>query len=172
MSGAILKKLKCGAGQLQPKTQKFLANGTVLILLAIGLGICLHFALPDVISVCFYPLIILAAAYGSKNMDSFFGKKIMQRLGDWSFSIYLIHQPIAYTFMTLGFYFNPEIKGAAMNVPPPKPSMLTAWMICLIFIIITLFLSRLTFKYIELPSRNWINNKFKTKDSKSNLQTL
>ena len=158
-------------GYKEDFAKKFFSNGSILILFTLGLFICLHFAVPDVISVSFYPLIILSAAYGSKNMDAFFGNKIMQRLGDWSFSIYLVHQPIAYTFFTLTAYFNPVIPGA-VNGPPPKPSMLTAWIICIIFITITIFLSWLSYKFIELPSRNWINNKFKTRDSKSNLQTI
>jgi peptidoglycan/LPS O-acetylase OafA/YrhL len=62
--------------------RKFFANGTVLIMATIGLLICLHFAVPDVISVSFYPLIILSAAYGSPKMNVVFGNKIMQRLGD------------------------------------------------------------------------------------------
>jgi peptidoglycan/LPS O-acetylase OafA/YrhL len=151
--------------------QRFFANGTILVLSVIGLCISLHFALPDVISVAFYPLIILSAAYGSKNMDAFFGKKLMQRLGDWSFSIYLVHQPIVYTFFMVQAYFNPVKQGATTG-PPPQPGYGTAWIICLIFIAIVLFFSWLSYKYIEVPSRNWINNRFKTRDAKSNLQTI
>lgn len=150
--------------------KRFFASGTALVISAVCLCICLHFAVPDVISVSFYPLIILSAAYGSKNMNAVFGNNIMQRLGDWSFSIYLVHQPVAYTFFMLQTYFNS--RQAAAAGPPPQPGMLTAWMICLVFITITLVLSWLTYKYIEVPSRNSINSKFKTHDAKSNLQTI
>lgn len=153
--------------------KKFLANGTILIICTVCLFICFHFAVPDVISVSFYPLIILSAAYGSKSMNLFFGNKLMQRLGDLSFSIYLVHQPIAYTFFTMMAYFNPAPSGANMAPPPPKPGMLTAWLICLLFIAIALLLSWLSYKYIEVPSRNWLNSRFKTRDSStSNLQTI
>ena len=79
--------------------QRLFANGTTLILSTLCLAICLHFGVPDVITVVFYPLIILSASYGSKNIDKLFGNKTMQKMGDWSFSIYMIHQPIVYTFL-------------------------------------------------------------------------
>lgn len=152
--------------------KQFFSNGTVLILSAIGFFVCLHFALPDVISVSFYPFIILSAAYGSKNMNTFFGKKIMQRLGDWSFSIYLVHQPVVYTIFMLMAYLNPAKPGAPAGPPRATPGLLSAWMICIIFIAVVLFLSWLSYKYIEVPARNLINNRFKTRDAKSNLQTI
>ena len=62
--------------------KNWLANGYTFLLLMLGLGLCLHFAVPDVFSVGFFPLMLLSAAYGSKNMDSFFGTKPLQRLGD------------------------------------------------------------------------------------------
>jgi peptidoglycan/LPS O-acetylase OafA/YrhL len=151
--------------------QRFLANGTALILSTLCLGICLHFGVPDVLTVFFYPLIILSAAYGSKNIDGLFGNKVMQRLGDWSFSIYLVHQPIVYTIFTLQAFFNPSGPGPSSG-PPPAPGLMTAWIICLVFIAFTLLLSWLTYKYVEVPSRNWINNRFKTRDVKSNLPTI
>lgn len=158
-------------GYQQGFGKKFFSGGSVFILLVVGLFACLHMAVPDVFSVAFYPLIILSAAYGSPGMNSFFGNKIMQRLGDWSFSIYLVHQPIAYTFFTLQFYLHPP-KAGSFFVAQPKPGMLMAWLICLIFVALTLLLSWLKYKVVEVPARNWINNKFRTRDSKSNLQTL
>ncbi len=159
-------------GYKEDFARKFFSNGTVLIIATVGLLICLHFAVPDVISVSFYPLIILSAAYGSPKMNVVFGNKIMQRLGDWSFSIYLVHQPIAYTVFTLAAYFNTASNEVNGSGPPPKPAILTAWIICLVFIAVTLLLSWLSYKYIEVPSRNWINNRFKIRDAKSNLQTI
>ena len=151
--------------------QRLFANGTTLILSTLCLAICLHFGVPDVFTVMFYPLIILSAAYGSKNIDKLFGNKVMQRLGDWSFSIYMVHQPIVYTFFTMQAFFNPAQPGLPAG-PPPPPGLMTAWTICLVFIAFTLLLSWLTYKYVEVPSRNWLNNSFKTRDIKSNLPTV
>lgn len=151
--------------------QRIFANGTTLILSTLGLAICLHFGVPDVFTVMFYPLIILSAAYGSKNIDKLFGYKIMQKLGNWSFSIYLIHQPIVYTFFTIQAYLN-SAKPGLPTAPPATPGLMVAWTICVLFIAFTLFLSWLTYRYVEVPSRNWINSRFKTRDVKSDLVTL
>ena len=159
-------------GYKEEWAKKFLASGTTLILATAGFAICLHFAVPDVLSVSFYPFILLSAAYGSQKIDAFFGNKVMQRLGDWSFSIYLVHQPIVYTYFTLVAYFNTAPSEGNAGGPPPPPPLLTAWLICLVFISITLFLSWLSYKYLEVPARNWINSKFRTRDAKGNLQTI
>lgn len=159
-------------GYKEEWAKQFLASGTMLMLATAGLAICLHFAVPDVLSVSFYPFILLSAAYGSQKMNAFFGDKVMQRLGDWSFSIYLVHQPIVYTYFTLAAYFNTAPSEENTGGPPPPPSLLTAWLICLVFIALTLFLSWLSYKYLEVPARNWINNKFRTRDAKGNLQTI
>ncbi len=151
--------------------KRFLANGTTLVLCTLCLLICLHFDVPDVFSVSFYPLIILSASYGSKNLNVLFGKKIMQRLGDWSFSIYLVHQPVAYTVFMVSAYFASK-SGAAPGPPPVKPGMFTAWIICLIFIAIVLILSWLSYKYIEVPSRNLINKRLRKACLKKKVKWL
>ncbi len=132
------------------------SNGYVILLLTLGLGLCLHFAVPDVFSVAFFPLILLSAAYGSQRMDAFFGTKPLQRIGDWSFSIYLVHQPLLYTIATIISYLNPPNPKAPAG-PPPSMDMLTGWLFCLIFIVFTLLVSFLTYRFVEVPARKWIN---------------
>lgn len=136
--------------------KRLFSNGYALLLFTLGLGVCLHFAVPDVISVAFFPLILLSAAYGSKNMDAFFGTKPLQRIGDWSFSIYLVHQPLLYTIGTIMSYLNPPNPNAPAGPPPPM-DMLTGWMICLVFVAFTLLVSFLTYRFVEVPARKWIN---------------
>ncbi|WP_169704817.1 hypothetical protein [Runella slithyformis] len=98
--------------------KQLFANGYALLLFTLGLGLCLHFAVPDVFSVAFFPLILLSAAYGSKNMDAFFGTKPLQRIGDWSFSIYLVHQPLMYTIATVMAYLTPpQSQGTGRAAP-------------------------------------------------------
>ena len=136
--------------------KRLLANGYVILLLTLGLGLCLHFAVPDVFSVVFFPLILLSAAYGSQRMNAFFGTKPLQSIGDWSFSIYLVHQPLLYTIATLISYLNPPDPKAPAG-PPPSMDMLTGWLFCLIFIAFTLLVSFLTYRFVEVPARKWIN---------------
>ncbi len=143
--------------------KSFFGNGTVFVLLALGMFACLHFGVPDVCTVAFFPFLLLSAAYGSPRMDAFFGTKPLQRIGDWSFSIYLVHQPILYTIEMVTAYLNPPKPGAAPAGPPPEPDRLMGWLTALAFIAITLLLSFLTYRFIEVPARNWINKRFDTR---------
>lgn len=144
---------------VEEAAKKVFASGYTFLILTLGLGLCLHFAVPDVFSVAFFPLMLLSAAYGSPNMDAFFGAKPMQRIGDLSFSIYLVHQPIAYTIVTVMGFLNPPNPNAPAG-PPPTPDMLTGWLICFVFIAFTLLVSNLTYRFVEVPARNWINGQW------------
>ena len=136
----------------------WLGNGYTLLGLTLGLGLCLHFAVPDAYSVSFFPLILLSGAYGSTGLNRLFGTRPLQRLGDWSFSVYLVHQPLMFAIGSVLAY--QSLGKPATGGPPPKPDMLTGWLICLIFIGVTLLLASLTYRFIEVPARNWINRRF------------
>ena len=139
--------------------KKILANGYAMGIAALALFTSMHFGLPDVISVSFLPFILLSAAYGSKSIDKLFATKALQRLGDWSFSIYLVHQPLMFTIGSAMSYLNLMNSNKPPAGPPPAPSMLISWGICLVFIAITLLVSSLMYRFWELPARRWINQK-------------
>lgn len=136
-----------------------LSNGYVLLGLTLLAFISMHFNLPDFITIIPFSFILLCGAYGSVGMDNFFSKTFLQRLGDWSFSIYLVHQPLLFTIGSVLSYLNPVDASKITTGLPPKPDMLTGWIICFAFLSLTLFISFLTYKYIEVPARNRINKK-------------
>ena len=131
--------------------KQLFSSGYTFLSLISGLVLCLHFAVPDVFTVLFFPCILLSAAYGNQNLNTILASKPLQRLGDWSFSIYLIHQPFLYQGAAL--LGNPEKTGIAV----PKMGMLISWLTCLIFVVFILFISYLTYRFIEVPARNFIN---------------
>ncbi|GAA4400965.1 acyltransferase [Nibrella viscosa] len=133
----------------------WLANGYALLLLTLGVGLCLHFGVPDVFTVSWYPFILLSAAYGSRQTDRILGTRPFQRIGDWSFSIYLVHQPLLFIFNNISVY--QSLGKPSAGGPPPKPDMLTGWLLCLIFVCITLLAARFTYQVIEVPARRWLN---------------
>ena len=49
----------------------------------------------------------------------------------------------------------------ATGGPPPKPDMLTGWLMCLAFIALTLLVSSLTYRFVEVPARKALNARFK-----------
>ncbi len=143
--------------------KKILGNGYLFVVLAIGLFGCMHLSFPDIITISFFPLLLLSGAYGSMGLDKFFATKPLQRLGDWSFSIYLVHQPLLFTLGSIISFLNPPNPGIKQTGPPPQPSTPTMWLICLVFICITLLVSFVTYQYIEVPARNLINGRYKKK---------
>ena len=151
--------------------KKVLANGYVLIGLVLASFVCMHFDLPDILSVLPFPLILLCGAYGSIGIDKFFAFKPLQRLGDWSFSIYLVHQPLIFTLVCITAYLNPVDLTKAASGPPPKPEMFAGWLICIVFIIVTLVVSYFTYRFIEVPARNRLNGKRKVVPQVKSLQS-
>lgn len=141
-------------GYKEDWAKQFFASGYTFSILVLGLGLCLHFGVLDVFTALFFPFILLSAAYGSHNLNVILATKPLQRLGDWSFSIYLIHQPFLYQGAAI--LGNPDKTG----MPIPKFDMLTSWVSCLVFILFTLFVSYLSYRFIEVPARNWINAKW------------
>ncbi|MBC7652646.1 MAG: acyltransferase, partial [Deinococcales bacterium] len=138
---------------------QFFANGYILIGLTLVSFISMHFNLPDFITIIPFPFILLCGAYGSVGIDNFFANKFLQKLGDWSFSIYLVHQPLLFTIGNIVSYLNPIDLTKPLTGPPPKLEMLTGWLICIAFLIITLIISFITYHYIEVPARNKLNKK-------------
>ncbi len=138
---------------------QFFANGYVLIGLTLVSFISMHFNLPDFITIIPFPFILLCGAYGSVGIDKFFANKFFQRLGDWSFSIYLVHQPLLFTIGNIASYLNPVDPTKPLTGPPAQLDMLTGWLICIAFLILTVGISFLTYRYIEVPARNRLNKK-------------
>lgn len=147
--------------------KKLFSSGYTFLFLVAGLALCMHFAALDVFTVLFFPFILLSAAYGNGNINSVLASRPLQKLGDWSFSIYLIHQPFLYQGAALiGI---PDKPGSLL----PKPGLLASWAICLGFIVFILFISYLTYRFIEVPARNYINENWgkRTRIYKKSLQT-
>ena len=135
--------------------KKILGNGWAMALLAIAAFTCMHFDLPDIITVLFFPFLLLSGAYGSESINNVFSARPLQRLGDWSFSIYLVHQPILFLIFDTLSFLNPQTEAG----PPPVPPLWIGWATALVIITLVLFVSYLTFTFIENPARRWLNSK-------------
>ena len=137
----------------------WLGNGWTLIGLTAGLCASLHFAVPDLFSVAFFPFILLSAAYGSLGIDRFFAAKPLQRLGDLSFSIYLVHEPVMYSIWKIMDYRSLQDGPSLPPGPPSVPPLMTSWLICFGIILLSIGLAFLSYRFIEVPMRLWINAK-------------
>jgi len=139
--------------------KKILGNGWTMTGFAAAAFMSMHLNWPDIITVSFFPFIILSGAYGSQSINRVFAIKPLQRLGDWSFSIYLIHQPLL-ILLTYGWSKLSSIQPNNLNQWVPHGySVALSWMMCFSLIIPILFVSYLSYRYIENPSRKWLNAK-------------
>jgi len=141
-------------GYREDWSKQLFSSGYTFLILVTGLLLCLHFAVPDIFSAAFFPCILLSAAYGSPALNAILGSKPLVRLGEWSFSIYLIHQPFLYQGVAL--MGNPDKTGMVV----PKMGMLVSWTICLVFVVFILFVSYLSYRFVEVPARNYINGRW------------
>ena len=69
--------------------KKILGNGWTMIGCTAAAFMSMHLNLPDIITVLFFPFIILSGAYGSNNINKVFATKPLQRLG----SLVIFHLP-------------------------------------------------------------------------------
>jgi peptidoglycan/LPS O-acetylase OafA/YrhL len=138
------------------------------------------FGVTDIVIIAFFPLILIAAAYNQTAIKKILDKHILQRLGDWSFSIYLVHVPIIFTIMTVkaaktAVIINKTIGytlHAGTQPLAPAPNYMLGSVKCVVLLIATIFLSALFYRFLEIPARNYFNKIFKTKHKKITNKTL
>lgn len=112
----------------------------------------------DILVIAIFPFVILAAAYNTTGIKQVLDTSVLQRLGDWSFSIYMVHVPIMYLYWIYETVQNPS-RWAVF--PPNQPQDYTQGLLmCLIVVALTLIVASLTYKYVEVPARNYLNRKW------------
>lgn len=132
-----------------------LKSGIVFGGLGGGLAVAWHFLLPDLLTIWIFPLLILGAAYSTGRVATLLKTKFFQRLGDWSYSIYMVHIPIMFTFLAVQLVNQPA--------PAPKPALTAVVygpqgpITCLIYVMLVLVVSALTYRFVEVPARRWLN---------------
>ncbi|MFZ4544759.1 MAG: acyltransferase family protein [Saprospiraceae bacterium] len=135
-----------------------LSNGWVLAGIAVLYSLYAHFNGSDFAAPLFFSVILLSSVYGSKGINAFYENRILQKLGDWSFSIYMWHL-VLYTIVTsiaIGGMSSPPPDG-----PPGEPDyfgLTNIWIILPIYVGLTIAVGAFSFNYIERPSRLWINS--------------
>lgn len=108
-----------------------------------------------------FPLIILTAAHNTTVIKSILDTPVLQHLGDWSFSIYMVHMPIIQTFVIFFMKENPRMYD---TFPPQREiNFTTGLFYCIILVALTLITAAITYRYVEVPARDYLNKLFKSK---------
>lgn len=132
-----------------------LGNGMVLAAIGTGVLICWHLNVPDGLTIWTFPLLIIGTAYNQGQLARLLNTRVFQRLGDWSFSIYMVHIPIVFTFLAVDLISKVHVK----NPPAPRgvhygiDNLIT----CLVFVAIVLVVASLTYRFVEVPARKRLN---------------
>jgi peptidoglycan/LPS O-acetylase OafA/YrhL len=117
----------------------------------------------DLFIVALFPFIILAAAYNSTLVKRLLDLPVLQRLGDWSFSIYMVHVPIMYVFWIVDIKNNPGL--FAVFPPATSIDIKAGVMYCMAMVVLSLLVAAFTYNFVEVPSRKFLNAKFKSSNT-------
>lgn len=139
----------------------WLKKGWLMPFIGLVLLVAYHFQISDLITIWAFPVIILIASYNQGKLSRVLQSKMFQRLGDWSYSIYLVHIPIIFTFLAIQLLQNPPIP----NQPSPPLTYVGGWgpwIMCFIFVLLVIGVAALTYRFVEVPARKWLNAKFES----------
>jgi peptidoglycan/LPS O-acetylase OafA/YrhL len=113
-------------------------------------------AVLDFFTVAGFGLMILSASYNNDKLSETFNNKGFQFLGDISYSLYLVHMPVLFVYITLRKIFIPNDARQLMLLGYDF-SLLEAWAGFVMFLIATLFIASLTYRFVEKPARVYLN---------------
>lgn len=144
----------------------FKHDATFLIVsLAVILG--LHFGVDEFIILFLFPIVILCASFNESAVKKFLDLRPLQRLGDWSFSIYMVHVPLIFLLWIYQVKKEPAIFADFIKLGQRPPDYVLGVVVCIVLVTTTLIIAALTYRYVEVPARNYLNHRFTKPKDKS-----
>ena len=138
-----------------------LMGNSLFFMLVLGTAlVALHIGANDLLTIAVFPFIILSAAYQRGWIKRLLTTRPLQRLGDWSFSIYMVHVPIIFTFYALWTRANPNLLAHFDANGPTHPDYTQGQVFAAMLIVLTLIVSATTYYFIEVPARNYVKARF------------
>lgn len=117
----------------------------------------MHFGVSDIFLTALFPALLLFAAMNTGALARCLDYPFFQKIGTWSYSIYMVHVPLMSTFLTVWLMLNSHETKNISNASALAPTPVIAWSACAAYLLIVLGLSALTYRFIEAPLRRWIN---------------
>ncbi|GAB2522501.1 acyltransferase family protein [Spirosoma aerophilum] len=150
-----------------------LHNGWVFLAAFGGAVFALHVNAHQLLVITLFPLIILTAAYNNDFVKQVLETKPLQRLGDWSFSIYMVHVPLIFAFLTLKLSEYPKMLSSWEAFFGTQhayaPTFADAWLLCFGLLLTTVLVASLTYRFVEVPARNYLNTRFQNSKSRESI---
>jgi len=143
-----------------------LKRSASFLLFCLGAIIAIHAGVNDLLVIAFFPFLLLTAAYNESQIKGIFSQSILQNLGKWSFSIYMVHAPIILMVFAYTVYKDPR---AFANMTPSAADVLTmptnyktGLFFCGFLLTSTVAVSAFTYRFVEVPARKYLH-KFSSK---------
>jgi len=145
----LYKFFECKAGYSFMKQDWFFVASLLAVVIA------MHFGVMTIAIIACFPFIILCASYNQGHVKRILDTPVMQQLGNWSFSIYLVHFPIIYMYFILRLRNDPAY--LAQSIFLKEQNYTEGIVLCIILVAITLLVSAFTWRFLEMPARNYLN---------------
>ncbi|WP_316821900.1 acyltransferase [Pedobacter gandavensis] len=133
--------------------RKAFSSDFVSLILILGIVLCLHFALNDGITVLLFAALVLSFTANQGSIAKFCNLKFMQFLGNISYSVYLMQ-----IFLQEPFSHGAYLPGT-VGVGRGKQNidLFPGLMYCLVYLVLLILISYVTYRWVEGPSRRFIN---------------
>lgn len=151
--------------------KSFFEKDFVFIFSFVAILVCMHFQVHEMITLIFFCTTILSATYNHGEIKKFLDTKPLQRLGDWSFSIYMTHVLIIYVFWIVEIREDPKYFADIRALFTKAPDYTQGLISLLILVTTTMIISWLTYKFVEIPSREYLKKKLVNKKSIEEIET-
>jgi peptidoglycan/LPS O-acetylase OafA/YrhL len=155
MMGFVLGMITCRWFQLGAG-RRWLGRDAGFVIVVAALLLSLHFDLNELVPVALFPFLILATAYNESAAGRLLASRPAQRLGDWSFSIYMVHMPLFFTYRGLAPLLGLPVPQGLFTA---KPVYAVGWIGFALFLAATLATAALCYRWLEVPARNYLNGR-------------
>jgi peptidoglycan/LPS O-acetylase OafA/YrhL len=136
---------------------KLLRQDRAFLGFAAAILLAMHCQWPELVSVALFPFLILAAACNQGKVKEVLTLRPLQRLGDYSFSVYMVHMPLVYLYWGKVLHENPD---AFARLPEHlDPDYLHNWCWSLLLLAATVAVSALTYHWVEVPARRYLTRR-------------
>jgi peptidoglycan/LPS O-acetylase OafA/YrhL len=135
---------------------RWLRRDGVFSVVGVALALSFHFPCNELVTVALFPFLILAAAYNGSRVERLLSTRPAQRLGDWSFSIYMVHMPIWFTYRGLAPLLGGPVPEGLFTV---RPDYRLGWLCAGGFLAVTLAVAAFCYRWLEVPARNYLNGR-------------
>ncbi len=134
--------------------KKAFSGDAVSFVILLAIGASLHFALNDGLTVFLFAILVLSVAANKGMIAGFCNTKVMQFLGDISYSIYLmqifLQEPFSHGYLLPGTV---GVGRGKQNI-----ELFSGLGYCLIYLVLLVLISYITYRWVERPARKFINH--------------